>query len=332
MHIFHAFHFLIQFQMERFSKAIAAVKDHTSLRLAARTSLSELDVTILKATSHNEQPADESHIQQILNLTATSPLLVSSCVNTISRRLNKTRNWVVALKTLMLVRRLLHEGNRRYAREMFTATRRGTRLLNMSDFRDTLKSNTWDYAAFVRTYSLFLDEELEYKMQGRRVSCSSFALEEKDDEDDTEREDVVVPVREMENDQLFARNNHLMQLLERFLACRPAGEARHNRMVMVALYSILVQSFQIYSDIKEVMGVFTDRFDNLSLQDSVKVYAMANRVAKQYDVLDMFYDWCKSVGIARTSEYPEIEKISQKKLEAMDEIIKQKSDGSKHES
>ncbi|KAL8222708.1 hypothetical protein R6Q57_020107 [Mikania cordata] len=316
--------------MGRFSKAIAAVKDHTSIHLARRASLADLDVAIVRATSHSEYPANECYIQEILNLTSESPLYVASCVNTISQRLNKTRNWIVALKTLMLVRRLLHEGNPKYESEIFFATRRGTRLLNMSDFRDTLRSNTWDYAAFVRTYSLFLDEELEYKMQGKRRTHSSFA-DEKDDEDDAETQVVVAPVCQMDIDQLLARNNHLIQLLERFLACRPTGEARSHIMVTVALYPILVQSFQIYYDIKEMMDVLTDRFDDLNIPQSIKVHGIFNRVAKQYNELDMFYDWCKSVAIA-TSEYPEIEKISQKKLETMDELIKQKSDGSKQES
>lgn len=208
--------------MGRLSKAIAAVKDQTSIQLARRGSLADLDVAIVKATSHDEYPADECHIEEILKLTTSSPLYVSSCVNTISQRLNKTRSWVVALKTLMLVQRLLQDGNRKYAPEIFFATRRGTRLLNMSDFRDALKSNTWDYAAFVRTYSLFLDEELEYRMQGREAH-SSFALDEKDDEYATEPEAIIVPVPQMDIDQLFARNNHLTQLLERFLACRPTG-------------------------------------------------------------------------------------------------------------
>nr|XP_043630068.1 putative clathrin assembly protein At1g03050 [Erigeron canadensis] len=317
--------------MGRFSKAIAVVKDQTSIHLAKRATISDLDVAIVKATCHDEYPSEECYIQEILNLTSESPLYVASCVNTISRRLNKTRNWAVALKILMLVQKLLYEGNPKYQEEIFFATRRGTRLLNMSDFRDALRSNTWDYAAFVRTYALFLDEQLEYKMQGKRRKHSSFALE-KDEEDDTEPVAIVVPVNEMTNEQIFARNNHLMQLLERFIACRPTGGARRHRMVMVALYPTLIQSFQLYHDITEIMGVLLKRFDGLNVSYSMKVYGNFQRVAKQFDELDLFYDWCKSVGVARTSEYPEVEKISQNKLNAMDEHIKGKSDESKQET
>lgn len=223
--------------MGKFSKAIAAVKDHTSIRLARagnQATISNLDVAIVKSTCHDEYPAEECHIQQILNLSSDSPLYVASCVNTISQRLNKTRNWVVALKTLMLIQRLLQEGNPKYEHEVFFATRRGTRLLNMSDFRDALRSNTWDYAAFVRTYALFLDERLEYKMQGRRGTHSSFSREE-DFEEHIEPEAIVIPVREMNNDQIFARNNHLMQLLERFLACRPTGSLFSFREIYIEM-------------------------------------------------------------------------------------------------
>lgn len=96
-------------------------------------------------------------------------------------------------------------------------------------------------------------------------------------------------------------------------------------MVMVALYPLLVQSFQIYQDLKEVMGVLTNRFDELNIPLAVKVYGIFRRVSTQYEELEMFYDWCKSVGIARTSEYPAIDKISQTKLDNMDERIKEKS-------
>ncbi|KAK4401913.1 putative clathrin assembly protein [Sesamum angolense] len=156
----------------KFRQAIGAVKDKTSIglaKVASNNSLSDLDVAIVKATRHEELPPDERYIREILSMTAYSRAFVNACINTIARRLNKTKNWVVALKTLMLVQRLLAEGDPAYEQEIFFATRRGTRLLNMSDFRDTSgKSYAWDYSAFVRTYALYLDEQLEFRMQGRR--------------------------------------------------------------------------------------------------------------------------------------------------------------------
>lgn len=72
------------------------------------------------------------------------------------------------------------------------------------------------------------------------------------------------------------------------------------------------------------MGVLIERFMELEVQNCLKVHDIFYRVSKQYDELDAFYTWCRSTGIARSSEYPEVEKISHKKLDLMDEFIRDK--------
>ncbi|KAF7803687.1 putative clathrin assembly protein [Senna tora] len=281
-------------------RALGAVKDQTSIGLAkvgSSASLAELDVAIVKATRHNEYPAEEKHIKEILSLTCYSRGNIGACVATISRRLNKTRSWTVALKALILIQRLLQEGDPAYEQEIFFATRRGTRLLNMSDFRDSSKSNAWEFSAFVRTYALYLDERLEYNMQ----------------------------MREMRIDVLFAKMQHLQLLLERFLACRPTGAAKNHRIVIVALYPILKESFHVYYEITEILGILIDRFVDMQVPECIKVYDIFCRVGKQYDELELFYTWNKSMGIARSSEFPEIDRITPRKLEIMDEFIRDKS-------
>ncbi|CAN8295823.1 unnamed protein product [Cochlearia groenlandica] len=322
----------------KLKRAIGAVKDQTSVGLAKvngrSSSLSELDVAIVKATRHEEFPAEEKYIREILSLTSYSRSYINACVNTLSRRLNKTKCWTVALKTLILIQRLLAEGDKAYEQEIFFATRRGTRLLNMSDFRDVSRSNSWDYSAFVRTYALYLDERLDFRMQARHGKRGVYCVggETEEDEQDNQAADlstaIVVrsqPIAEMKTEQIFTRVQHLQQLLDRFLACRPTGTARNNRVVIVALYPIVKESFQLYYDITEIMGVLIERFMELDIPDSIKVYDIFCRVSKQFEELDQFYSWCKNMGIARSSEYPEIEKITQKKLDLMDEFIRDKT-------
>lgn len=95
--------------------------------------------------------------------------------------------------------------------------------------------------------------------------------------------------------------------------------------MIVALYPIVKESFQLYYDITEILGILIDRFMELDVSDSVKVFEVFCRVSKQYDELDMFYSWTKSMAIVRSSEYPEVEKIPQRKLDVMDEFIREKS-------
>ncbi|CAG7859727.1 unnamed protein product [Brassica rapa] len=326
-------------------RAIGAVKDQTSVGLAKvggrSSSLTELEVAIVKATRHDEYPAEEKYVREILSLTSYSRNYVSACVSILSRRLNRTKNWSVALKALILIQRMLTQGDKAYEEEIFFATSRGTRLLNMSDFRDADGSDSWDYSAFVRTYALYLDERLDFRMQRRKGKNVDGGGGGGDDDSGDEEEDdhreananvrsraLVVktkPVKEMKTEKIFIRVQHLQQLLDRFLACRPTGNAKNNRVVIVALYPIVKDSFQIYCNVTEIMGVLIDRFMELDVHDSIKVYDIFSRVSKQLDELDPFHGWCKKMGVARSSEYPELEKITQKKLDIMDEFIKDKS-------
>lgn len=210
-------------------EVIGAVKDRTSIGLAkvsSSSSLCDLEVAIVKATRHGPNPPNQCYVAEILSLTSYSRPMVNSCIRIVARRLNRTKNWVVALKALLLIQRLLSQGGTAFEQEIFFTTRRGTRFLNMCDFRDSSR-RAWDYSAFVRTYALYLDELLEFRMQGQaergRGSGNCKAEEE---EEDCGGKAVVVratPVSEMDDEAVFCRADHLMQLLDRFLACRPAG-------------------------------------------------------------------------------------------------------------
>ncbi|KAE8722737.1 putative clathrin assembly protein [Hibiscus syriacus] len=312
-------------------RAIGHVKDQTSISLAKvgnSSAISDLTVAIVKATRHEEYPAEERHIREILSLTSYSRSHIRACVKTLSKRLNKTRNWTVALKTLMLIQRLLSDGDAAYQQEFFLSTRRGTRILNMSDFRDTSQFDSWDFTAFVRTYALYLDERLEYVMEGKFGGRRSVCGSTEDDQEDNDDGAIVVrsvPVAEMKTEHLFSRLLHLQQLLDRFLSCRPIGSAKCNRVVTVALHPIVKESFQIYYDITEILGVLIDRFMELDMSYSIKIYNIFCRERKQFVELENFHSWCKSVGIARSSDYPVIQKITQNKLDIIDEFILDKS-------
>lgn len=137
----------------------------------------------------------------------------------------------------MLTQRLLEEGDPTYEQEIFFTTRRGTRMLNMSDFRDS-RSNSWDYSAFVRMYALYLDEKLEYKMQAKRklhhLNTHAYSFEQL--QQDEQHQDYVSasdssprPISNTASDltieQILPKMHHLQQLLERFLAIKPTGSS-----------------------------------------------------------------------------------------------------------
>ncbi|KAJ8618844.1 hypothetical protein MRB53_015030 [Persea americana] len=315
-------------------RAIGTVKDQTSIGLAKFStsySISLLNVAIVKATRHDERPASQRHVVNIVNLTCCSLPYVSSCVTTLSKRLHKTHNWVVAVKALMVVHRLLSQGDPSYEHEIFFRNWGGARLLNMSDFRDASRSNSWDFTAFVRTFARYLDEQLEFRINGL------VSLRDKDEKEAYQKQQqqkklgyfvtsaCSTPVREMKIEHILMRSQQLQELLERFLACRPTGEAKTHRMVMFALQSLVAESFQIYFYIVEIMAILIERFMELEVPDCMKVLDIFSRASKQFTEVDIFYNWCKTAGIGRSSEYPRVQMITPKKLAVMDNFIRDKA-------
>lgn len=335
-------------------KAIGAVKDQTSISIAkvAGNIAPDLEVLVVKATSHDEDPADEKYFREIISLTSSSRGYVNAFVATVSKRLSKTHDWIVALKALMLVHRLLVDGHPLFEEEVVHATRRGMRVLNMSDFRDESHSNSWDHTGFVRFYATYLDEKVEFvvferKLKGNveRKFCESddgFGQREyRDDfdygmprrsrsygdanDDSVEREQrrEVTPIREMKPERVLGKLNQLLRILDRILACRPTGLAKNSRLVLVALYLVVKESFGLYVEICEALGVLLDRFTEMEYADCVKGFDMYVSAAKMIDELVGFYGWCKDMGIARSSEYPEVQRITNELLGTLEGFLKE---------
>ncbi|XP_013600348.1 PREDICTED: probable clathrin assembly protein At4g32285 [Brassica oleracea var. oleracea] len=341
-------------------KAIGVVKDQTSISIAkvASNIAPDLEVAIVKATSHDDDQSTEKYIREILSLTSLSRGYVHACVTSVARRLGKTRDWIVALKALMLVHRLLNDGDPLFQEEILYATRRGTRILNMSDFRDEAHSSSWDHSAFVRTYASYLDQRLElalFERKGKNGGGSGSSHQSNDDfrspppqrgydyengygmpkrsrsfgdvnEIGGGRDVVTVtPLRDMPPEKIFGKMGHLQRLLDRFLSSRPTGLAKSSRMILVAMYPIVKESFRLYADICEVLAVLLDKFFEMEYTDCVKAFDAYASAAKQIDELIAFYHWCKDTGVARSSEYPEVQRITSKLLETLEEFVRDRA-------
>ncbi|XP_039164917.1 putative clathrin assembly protein At2g25430 [Eucalyptus grandis] len=354
-------------------KTLGAVKDQTSISLAkvASNMAPELEVNIVKATSHDDDPVDEKYIHRILNLTSYSQGYVRACVSALSKRLSKTRDYIVALKSLVVIHRLLNDGDPIFHNEIMHATRRGARLLNLSDFRDEAHSSSWDHSAFVRTYAMYLDQKLELILFDRKSGGGSnpsgsangggsvYSEDRYGNRDDFrsppprgndydygdyrgeygnyggmrrsrsygDMSDGVA-VKEGKEERRVVTSLREMKLerpLDRFLVCRPTDLAKNSRLILVALYPVVKESFQVYADICEVLAVLLDKFFDMEYQDCIKAFDAYCSAAKQIDELIALYNWCKDTGVARSSEYPEVQRITSKLLETLEEFVRDRA-------
>ncbi|KAL3635387.1 hypothetical protein CASFOL_019934 [Castilleja foliolosa] len=314
----------------KLKKAIGAVKDQTSISLAkvSSNSSSNLEVVVLKATSHDAIPIDDKYVHEILHLVSSNKIHAAACARAIGKRIGRTRNWVVALKSLMLVLRIFQDGDPYFPREVLHAMKRGAKILNLSSFRDDSNSSPWDFTSFIRTFALYLDERLECfltgKLQRRYTHESSNSVYQRSKSRGALRPNNEL-VRDMKPAMLLDKMSHWQRLLDRAIATRPTGAAKTNSLVHICLYAILQESFGLYKDISDGLALVLDSFFHLQYQNCVTAFQTCIKAVKQFEELSAFYTLCKSLGVGRSSEYPSVQAISEELIETLQEFLKDQS-------
>lgn len=290
-------------------KALGAIKDSTTVNIAKVSSdYKELDINIVKATNHVERPAKEKHIRAIFAaISATRPRAdVAYCIHALARRLSKTHNWAVALKTLIVIHRALREVDPTFQEELLNYGRSRNHVLNLSYFKDDSSPNAWDYSGWVRTYALYLEERLE---------C--FRVLKYDVETDRPR------TKDLDTPELLEQLPALQQLLFRVLGCQPQGAAVHNFVIQLALSMVASESVKIYTAISDGSVNLVDKFFEMQRHDALKALDIYRRAGQQAERLSEFYEICKNIDIGRGERFIKIEQPPSSFLQAMEEYVKE---------
>ncbi|OEL18503.1 putative clathrin assembly protein [Dichanthelium oligosanthes] len=319
-------------------KALGAVKDQATIGIARVSGAvkPDLDVAIVRATSHDDAPPDDRHAREVLRLAAGGSQ--RSCVASLARRLARTRDYVVAAKCLALLHRLAAEGDPHLRGELLRPALSGRRagepvLSLLLDFRDEAHAASWDHSAFVRAYALYLDERVRFLASllppPRAVRFADDYGSLGGGSAPPAPPPATASVGDMDPERLLVRARQLRQLLDLFLACRPAGAARDSRVVFATLYPLLKESFQLYEDLSTVLAVLLDRFFDMEYPECVKAFETYVSSAKQIDHLLSFYAWCDDVGAARSSDFPEVKRIDEKLLETLEQFLRERGQASR---
>lgn len=294
-------------------KALGALKDTTTVSLAkVNSDYKDLDISIVRATNHVERPAKEKHIRAIFSaISATRPRAdVAYCIHALARRLSKTHNWAVALKTLIVIHRALREVDPTFHEELINYGRHRSHMLNMSHFKDDSSPNAWDYSAWVRTYALFLEERLE---------C--FRVLKYDIEADRPR------TKDLDTAELLDQLPALQQLLYRVIACQPQGAAVNNFVIQLALSMVASESIKIYQAISDGTVNMVDKFFEMQRHDAIKALDIYRRVGQQAERLSEFYEICRNLDIGRGEKFIKVEQPPSSFLQAMEEYVKDAPQG-----
>ncbi|XP_057536059.1 putative clathrin assembly protein At2g25430 [Amaranthus tricolor] len=316
-------------------KALGLVKDQTTINIAKLASHSdpEIEILIVKSTSHEKEIPNIKHSNEILQQISYSREKIKECVSLIAKRIERTHDWIVELKCLILVHRLITDGGKNIVKEIASANSSCRMLSNLCYFQDLAHSNSWDYTDFVRRYGMYLVKKIELlvfdEMWLRKKKRSSFddlkKLEEKDKKMEAThlRDELIL-------ERVLSRMERLQRLLQRVLDMGSRYVKKHRKLVILAFALVVEESFELYIDISEGLSFMLDRFWGMDYLNSVKTYGTFATVAKQFDDLAEFYDWCKGLdGADIPVEYPKVEKIGDDLLKSMEKSVKKKSNETK---
>ncbi|XP_037492581.1 putative clathrin assembly protein At5g35200 isoform X1 [Jatropha curcas] len=244
-------------------------------------------------------------MQTIFNaLSSSSPQAdVNYCIQRLTKRLAKTHNWTVALKTLLVIHRAFIEVDQTLYEKLIKY--RGCRLmLNLSHFRDDSSQHAWEYSAWVRAYALYLEEHLEC------YSILKYDIQKS-------------PARtgELKTPYLLEQLPAMQQLLFRLLGCKPEGMALHNSLIHFALAIVAGESIKLYVAITDGILNLVDKYFEMERHDAIRALDIYKKATDQGEKLSEFFEICNCIGLGRQQKFLKIDKPPASFLTSMEEYV-----------
>ncbi|XVF57665.1 hypothetical protein PTKIN_Ptkin07bG0000200 [Pterospermum kingtungense] len=292
--------------------AIGSVKDHASIGKAMiynhdGKGFSAIEIAVLRATGHDNGPIEDKYMHEILFLVSNSPGSIPFLAERISRRLCKTRDRLVALKTLSLIHRLLRGGNRSFEQELRSAHLSGH--LQMSTH--CLRKNSDSCFSFLHSYAAYLEERVRWAINqaGKLEPVMFNGLE-------------FGCYMEKSVDMVFRKLPKCQAFIDRVLDCSPRDILPADNLAQAAMGNTLKESFQVYSMFCEGIEILVNMFFDLTRPARTLACDILKRASRQSKELHGLYDTCKQIIVNKNLEYPSEQIITMDHVLALERCSK----------
>ncbi|KAK6937917.1 AP180 N-terminal homology (ANTH) domain [Dillenia turbinata] len=290
--------------------ALGMVKDHVSIGKATiyyPYGFSSLEIAVVRATGHDYSPIDDKYMHEILFLVSNSPGSIPFLAERISYRLDKTRDRLVALKSLMLIHCLLRGGNRSFELQLRSAHVSGHLQMSTKWFP---RNNSDHSLCFLHNYAAYMEERMSWlinqagKLEPIMPKCLDLQFYD-----------------EKTIDLVFRRLPKCQAFLEKVLNCSPLNILPSDSLAQAAMCNTLKESFQVYKTFCEGVAALVNMF--FDLKRSARAFAcdILKRASKQSQELYDMYETCKRIMGSKNLEFPYVQVIAMDHVLALEQSV-----------
>ncbi|KAE8719626.1 putative Homeobox protein 32 [Hibiscus syriacus] len=286
--------------MKLWKKAVGAIKDKNSIvviYISRRHSFRspDLEAAIIKATDHDECHIDKRNAQVVFSWIQTSPVSLLPITWALSRRMEKTRSWVVAIKGLMLMHGIF------YCK--VPVVEMMPRLpFDLSSFSDghSKPDKSWGFNSIIREYFTFLDQK------------ASILFEQDNSNSKGDRSLMV---------QQLLRLQTWQSLLDSLLQIKPRAKNMKVRLILEAMDCVIVEIFDVYGIICRDIAKVLLKIYSISKQEAALALKVLQKATKQGEELSLFFKFCKEYGVSNAGLFPTVTQIPEQEVEELERII-----------
>ncbi|XP_038875351.1 putative clathrin assembly protein At4g02650 [Benincasa hispida] len=296
----------------RFRRVLTTVKENCSVgyaKIVTASGYSDVDLIVIKATASNDSPLPEKYVQELLTIFAFSPPSYRSFTLSFSRRFRKTRCWRVGLKCLLLLHRLLQSvlDNTEFRLHLLRSRANGSISFHQHQIREDE-----DYSSFIRSYARLLDESLNSDL---------FYYTKTPDDSSGNEANGTISSRINEINRVIEISKPMQNLIDKVIDCKPVGRAAQSFTVRLAMKHIVRESFNCYQSLSREIDSTEDSLLQLPYRSCIAAMEIYKKAGIQADRLSELYDWCKLMEVCSIHEFPDINRIPEARIEALEASV-----------